>query len=436
MMFGEHIEISNKIIAPPLDEIKAHLTMPNPKYREAVKMGRWAKGIDPLLKFYRETDQGLECPRGVARWIAQNFPGKIIDQRRTLPPVDLTFHGELRDFQQPAVEQCLQRDFGILNAATGSGKTCMALYMIAARQQPALILVHTKDLLHQWRDRIGQFLKIEAGIIGDGKFNLAPVTVATAQSAAKHNLAEHFGYLVVDECHRAPAMQFVKVVEQFDCRYMTGLSATPYRRDGLSKVICWHIGDVVATIDKAALVDNGDLCRAKVEWTETNFYTPTDASAKYSRALSELAADETRNALIAAKVSRDTGPALILSDRKAHCETLAAMLADHGIKAEILTGSTKDRERIVEDMQQGRCKHLVATGSLIGEGFDLPAISSLYLATPVKYHGRLVQYVGRVLRPAPGKEQARIYDFADNKMGVFAASARSRAETYAQQGIA
>jgi len=111
------------------------------------------------------------------------------------------------------------------------------------------------------------------------------------------------------------------------------------------------------------------------------------------------------------------------------------MLEDRGIKAEVLTGSSKDRDRIIDDMQQGRCKHLVATGSLIGVGFDLPAISSLYLATPVKYHGRLIQYVGRVLRPSPGKDQAMIYDFADNRMGVFAASARSRAETYTQQGI-
>jgi superfamily II DNA or RNA helicase len=172
-----------------------------------------------------------------------------------------------------------------------------------------------------------------------------------------------------------------------------------------------------------------------VVWTETDFHTGTDASEHYSRALSELAADESRNALIAGKVARGTGTALILSDRKAHCETLAAMLEDRGIKAEVLTGSSKDRDRIIDDMQQGRCKHLVATGSLIGEGFDLPAISSLYLATPVKYHGRLIQYVGRVLRPSPGKDQAMIYDFADNRMGVFAASARSRAETYAQQGI-
>lgn len=189
------IEITSKLVVRGSfpDEIKHYLTIENPQYLDAVKMGRWTKGIDPLLRFYQETDQGLECPRGAARWIVETCrkQGKveIIDKRRTLPPVELTFHGKLRDFQQPAVDQCLQRDFGLLNAATGSGKTAMALYMIAARKQPTLIIVHTKDLLTQWRDRIKQFLGIDAGIIGGGKFDLAPVTVATVQSASKHNLA-------------------------------------------------------------------------------------------------------------------------------------------------------------------------------------------------------------------------------------------------------
>jgi superfamily II DNA or RNA helicase len=427
--------------------VMGRLTMPNPKYDEAVKMDRWTGNLEPYLRFYEQTGTGLACPRGAARQVYElcrrhGEEIRFIDTRRTLPPVDFQFRGSLRPFQQTAVNSCLKHEFGILSAPTGSGKTVMAAYMIAQRKQPVLIVVHTKELLNQWRERVKQFLGIKAGLIGGGKMEIRPVTVATVQTLVKHaeNTAPHFGYLIADECHRAPAMQYVKAIEAFDCQYMTGLSATPYRRDGLSKVIFWHIGDVAAKIDKAELVGTGDLCPAGVVWIETDFSTATDATEYYSKALSELAEDQARNQLICRTVAENNshGISLLLSDRKAHCHALAAILeSQHGIKAVVLTGATgtRDRERILDDLHQGRCRYLIATGQLIGEGFDLPAISSMFLATPVKYHGRLIQYIGRALRPAPGKDKAAIYDFVDARNPVFAASAKSRAYTYEQQGI-
>ncbi len=318
----------------------------------------------------------------------------------------------------------------------------MALYMIAQRQQPALIVVHTKELLNQWQDRIKQFLGIDAGVIGGGKHNLQPVTVATIQSLVKcaPEVAPHFGYLVLDECHRAPAMQYVQAIEHFDCRYMTGLTATPYRRDGLSKVIFWHVGDVAGQVEKADLLEDGSLCPAEVIWVKTDFTTRTDATEYYSRALSELTEDEPRNRLVCQTVAENNGQgiSLILSDRKAHCHALGKILeAQHGIEAAVLTGGTgkREREQIINDLNQGRCHYLIATGQLIGEGFDLPAISSMFLTTPVKYHGRLIQYIGRALRPALGKDQATIYDFLDHRNPVFNAQARNRISTYKRQQI-
>ena len=101
-----------------------------------------------------------------------------------------------------------------------------------------------------------------------------------------------------------------------------------------------------------------------------------------------------------------------------------------------MTGKTpaKEREQIIKDLQSGRCHYLVATGPLIGEGFDLPEICTLALATPVKSSGRLIQYVGRALRTAPGKNKAVILDFVDDH-GVFENSARSRRGVYEQQRI-
>lgn len=434
--------------AATAEAIKQRLTLDNPKYQEAVKMDRWTGDIEPVLTFYRQTGNGaLICPRGFANQaysLCKNYGEQIwiTDNRRVLKPVDFAFQGQLKPFQRQPVKDCLRHDHGLLSAPTGSGKTIMACHMIAQRQQPAIVLVHTKELLWQWRDRIKSFLGIEAGIIGDGKQDIKCVTIATTQSLIKmaEEAAPHFGFLIADECHHAPAMQYVQVIEQFDCKYLLGLSATPYRRDGLSKVIFWHLGDLTGQIEKVDLVASGDLCAADVRWIETDFSATSDATQDYSKALSELTEDENRNRLIANVIAKDNGDgiSLVLSDRKQHCLDLANILENkYEIKAEVLTGSTgnRERQRILDDLRQDKCRCLIATSQLIGEGFDLPAISSLFLATPIKYHGRLVQYVGRALRPAPGKDRAIVYDFADVDP-VFNAQAKKRSCVYENEGIA
>jgi superfamily II DNA or RNA helicase len=122
---------------------------------------------------------------------------------------------------------------------------------------------------------------------------------------------------------------------------------------------------------------------------------------------------------------------LVLSDRKAHCEALQDALRGHGIKAELLTGdlSNGDRQRVVKSLNNGQVKVLVATGQLIGEGFDCRELSTLFLATPIKFNGRLLQYLGRVLRPAPGKDRATVYDYLD-PVGVLKAAAHARQRVY------
>ena len=430
--------------------IKMRLTMPNPKYAEAEKMGRSTRGIDRELKFYEEQPEGLICPRGCATKLyhlcermGENI--QVVDNRRTLPPVNFSFAGELRPLQRQAVDNVLTRDSGLLEAGTGAGKTVMGLYIIAQRKQPALVVVHTKELLNQWIDRIESFLSIprnEIGIIGGGNFSIGTrITVAMIQTLVKKadQVAPYIGHIIADEVHRCPAMQYVKALSCFDARYRLGLTATPWRRDKLSKVIFWTMGDVTGRIDKQALVDQGNLCQAEVRWVKTEFSPFSDASAEYSKALSELTEDEARNRLICKTVAEHNGHgvSLILSDRKDHCSALQNILFDvHGIHAEVLTGSTnpKDRERIIAALQEGECKYLIATGALIGEGFDLPGISTVFLGTPVKFSGRLIQYIGRALRPAPAKDRATIFDFVDDH-GVFEASAKSRAYTYADQGI-
>ena len=97
--------------------------------------------------------------------------------------------------------------------------------------------------------------------------------------------------------------------------------------------------------------------------------------------------------------------------------------------------STEKRQEVVEQMKQGEPNVLIATGQLIGEGFDNQYLTVLFLSTPVKFSGRLLQYMGRVLRPAPGKKRATIYDYVDIHVDVLRASAKSRQKVYSRQEV-
>ena len=370
-------------------------------------------------------------------------PVQIEDQRRSLAQVPFDFSGVLKPFQQTAIQDMLSRDFGTLSAPTGSGKTVMALFIIAQRRQPTLIVVHTKELAMQWAERIEAFLGIpkeQVGSIGGGKKKLSPITVALVQSLYKSaaEVAPLFGHLVVDECHRAPSRTFTDAVTAFDCRYMLGLSATPWRRDHLSKLIFWHLGDVHHELQTSELVAGGHILDIEVVFRQTHFRTLTDPINAYSKMLSELAQDDARNRLIAADVFGEVqggrpGVCLVLSDRKQHCRVLQSILKyRYHVEAETLTGdlTLEQRCQVVDRLHQNQLRVLIATGQLIGEGFDCPQLSTLFLATPVRFSGRTLQYLGRVLRPSAGVERAKIYDYVDISIAPLVKAARARQRVY------
>jgi len=423
----------------------------NPKWLENERMRRWNRGTPKELRFYDKVGRtGLWIPRGYMRQLILlcrrcAIKYEIDDRRRSLRPTNFSFKGKLRPFQQIAVDEMLAKDFGTLNSATGSGKTIMALYMVARRKQPTLIVVHTKDLAFQWVERIETFLGIAAekvGLIGGGKKVVGEeITIALVQSLYKcvEEVAEHIGFLVVDECHRCPSRTFTEAVTGFDARYMLGLSATPWRRDKLSKLIFWHLGDVHHEVDKNHLIKIGDVLPAEVIVRETSFKPYYDPVIEYSKMLSELTADTERNILIASDVAQETtnstGICLVLSDRKAHCENLRSLLKYRfKIESELLTGdlNMSERQKVIERLNQKKVNVVIATGQLIGEGFDCRNLTTLFLATPISFSGRVVQYLGRVLRPAPGKSRARVFDYVDIHVDILTKAAMTRQRVYRQ----
>lgn len=431
--------------SPTLAEaLRKQLTIDNPEYLEAKKYSRWmGKKLKPHLYFYSEHGDAITFPRGYANHailLARKFmrqDPKIIDQRKSVSPVDFYFSGDLRPYQEEAIAAIMRHEFGVLEAGTGSGKTVIALAVIARRRQPTLVLVHTKELLYQWVERARTFLGVEAGMIGDGKFSLAPITIAIVNSARNRldELPAHFGQLCVDECHRVPASLFTEVVSAFDCRYLLGLSATAFRRDGLTKLIYMHLGDRAFKVESHDLHESGAVLKPEFIQRPTEFRYVYRGN--YQALMKSLTGNTARNQLIVADILKERaaspGIILVVSDRVKHCEELAAMLEKQGCPNAVLTGKlpAEQRTALVEAIRQGEIKVLISTVQLIGEGFDCPDLSTLFLTTPIKFTGRLLQVVGRVLRPAHGK-QARVYDYVD-PVGVLSSSAQSRWLTF-QQG--
>jgi len=429
-------------------ELIGKLTIPNPKWLENARMGRWNRNVPKLLRFFYRHKETLWIPRGYLRQLIMmcrqyNISYHIEDLRRKLPSVNFLFQGELKSFQKEAVGKMLARDFGTLNSPTGSGKTIMGLFMIAQRQQPALVVVHTKDLAYQWIEQITHFLGIEeshVGLIGSGKKKIGDaITVALVQSLYRcaDDVSKRIGHIIVDECHRTPSRTFTDAVTEFDARYMLGLSATPFRRDNLSKLIFWHLGDVHHSVDKSHLIQEGHILKAEIILRETKFEPYYDPVNSYSKMLSELTMSDERNHLIAMDVAKEIqkreGICLVLSDRKRHCETLQSLLRyKHHLDADLLTGdlSNEQRKNVLQRIKTDEVAVVVATGQWVGEGFDCANLTTLFLATPIRFSGRVLQYLGRVLRPAADKKGARVYDYVDVKVGVLQSAAKHRQKVY------
>lgn len=446
--------LSNKLVIREVPEdlhqlLIKRLEIPNPKWIENERMGRWNGNTPQALNFYEhEPHGGLTIPRGYIRKLIlscrhRNITYELIDNRRELASVDFDFRGNLRPYQQSAVKKLLSKDFGTLSFPTGSGKTVVGLYMIADRKQPSMVVVHTRDLAFQWMEKITEFLNIpadEIGMIGGGEIRIGKrITLAMVQTLYKcaANVSQKIGFLIVDECHRAPSRTFTEAVTAFDSKYMLGLSATPWRRDKLSKLIFWHLGDLHYKLENTELIKSGDVLAAEVIVRETNFRPYHDASMEYTQMIAELVADDDRNRMIAEDVAKEarnhSGVSLVLSDRKAHCETLKALLKyRHHIIAELLTGdlSPLERQNVLKRLKRGEFKVLIATGQLMGEGFDCRDLTTLFLTTPIRFKGRVLQYLGRVLRPAPEKKAARVFDYVDIHVEPLKAAARQRLGVY------
>jgi len=434
--------------APPTlnHALRQHFTMRNPLYEEAEKYDRSTVDLNEWLMYYETLPDGsLALPRGATELVyrlceARGFRIAWDDCTRVAPPLAFDVRVTLSDAQERAVQTALERRYGVIVAPPGAGKTCMGLVSIARRGQRALWLTHTKELAYQLIDRAGMVLGLspdEIGFIGDGQCRVGDkLTVGLMQSLARHipPALLDVGTVVVDEAHHTPCDLMAGVVRQFPARFLLGLTATPIRRDGLDDVIFWHLGPITARIDKADLANR--LIAPRVLKRPTGVRPQGES---FAGLVTALVRDADRNALIV----RDTAHAvragrrcLVLTDRVPHTATLTRLLTEQGVAAAALHGSlgTTERARVVAALDTGEVSVVVATSSLIAEGFDQPRLDYLALTTPMSYAGRVQQAIGRISRAAPGKRDAVVVDYADD-CALCWSSWGKRAAVYRAEGL-
>jgi len=438
---------------PPwmLSQIKHLASFHNPKFYERQKLRLSTFQIPRFVRCYEEDVYHIHLPRGIledVRQAAKEAGSKIsiIDQRPVPGKLSLKFLGSLTPSQEHSVQNLLAHDMGVLVAPPGAGKTLMGCFVVAKRSLPTLILSHRKPILEQWRVQLTALLGLSSqqiGQVGGGRNRRSGIVdLAMIQSLKRVPDLEAFyagyGLIIVDECHHLPAFTFEGCIKKAPVRYILGLTATPYRRDGLQSIITMQCGPVRHKMEDAAAEFS-----LRLNVRATPFAVPTDESPSIQEIFRSLVKDEGRNALIEEDVIRaleEGRQCLILSDWKEHCQLLADRLIQRGKVPFILTGALGKRERAsilkkIENTSPQKELLVIATGQYLGEGFDCPRIDTLFLAFPVSFKGKIVQYVGRALRNYRGKSSVRVYDYFDAKMPILSKMHFRRLKTYKALGF-
>jgi len=374
------------------------------------------------------------------------------DLRQSGERIDVSFQGQLRPEQQAAARAMLKHETGVLSATTAFGKTVAAAWLIAERQVNTLVLVHRRQLLEQWVERLSQFLGIDAksiGRLGGGHRKLkGEVDVALIQSLIRrgevNDEVAQYGQIIVDECHHLPAFSFEQVVKRAKARYVHGLSATVQRKDGHHPIIFMQCGPVRHRVDaKEQALARPFRHRIIVRPTQYRAEAAEDEDRRlqFQQLCQGIVRDRSRNDLIcadAAEALNEGRHPLVLTERTEHLDLLESHLGQMGIHSILLKGGLTNRERrsaiaeITDLPKEGQV--LLATGSFIGEGFDCPRLDTLLLAMPVSWRGTLAQYAGRLHRLHADKQEVRILDYADLAEPMLARMFERRCKGYEALG--
>ena len=346
------------------------------------------------------------------------------DERVSGRTISVRFLGNLRKDQTKAVQKMLEHETGVLCAPTAFGKTVTAAALIDRRKVSTLILVHRTALLRQWQERLIEFLALPKnglGILGGGRNKLSGlVDVAVMQSLSRRDnldeLLDGYGQVIVDECHHVSAFSFETILKKAKARYVLGLTATPIRRDGHHPIIFMQCGPIRHSAARPETAPKHLAVRPK--------YLPSSEippDSPIQSVFRHLCNDAFRNRHIAEDVLsayQEGRKILVLTERTDHLHLLHGVLDKSIEHCFVLHGRVSKKQRKVvfgdlKDLPENAPRVILATGRLIGEGFDHPPLDTLVLAMPISWKGTLQQYAGRLHREHVDKQDVRIYDYIE-----------------------
>ena len=320
---------------------------------------------------------------------------------------------------------------GLISLPCGYGKTTVSLAIAAKIGLRTMVIVHKEFLATQWEERIRQFCPgATIGRVQQDKVETdADFVIAMLQSlSSKEYAADAFdkiGCLIVDECHHICAKVFSQSLFKLGgVRWTFGLSATPHRKDGLSKVMLHFLGDIFFAVEQKR--EGVEVFPIVFETDMFSGPPPTTRNGKLSLVsmITELVEHRERNAMLV-KLIKKISPGrhvLVLSDRRLHCEMLHQCFPK---TSGLYMGGMKP-----EQLEESSKKPIIfATFSQAHEGLDISSLDTVVLCTP---KSDIVQSIGRCMRETPGKvNNPRIYDIHD-KWSILSAMFYKRMKVYRQ----
>ncbi len=428
---------------------------------------RWIYlGVDHLSGY-------IQIPRGLHEELlnkakSADIEYEIEDERQQGKHINVTFEGELRPEQDKALNELIKYDNGILYAATAFGKTVVSSAVIAKKAVSTLIILESSALIEQWKEALGKFLKVREELptyeTKTGRIRVRKSLIGTLQGVHDsmtgiidiamagslcrkgefHKLLSQYGLVIVDEAHHSASETIASVLKEIKAKYVYGVTATPKRGDGLEKINYMLIGPIRYSYSaKEKAKEQGMQHLVYPRFTRTvppkGLITvkmhPNEAYEIIHKndIRDEQIIEDVKNCVLAGRTP------VVLSRYKDHSEKMYERLKSYADYVFLMTGSNskKEHRKILEQMHQvdgNQSLILIATGSLVGEGFDFPRLDTLFMATPVSFRGVVEQYAGRLNRDYAGKEKVIIYDYVDKHIPMFDNMYMKRLKAYKQIG--
>lgn len=453
------------------NQIRRLAVFANPKFFKNKAMGL-SNYTNSRYVYLGEDEAGYIClPRGVLDALQEKCTQadiniEIEDLRVSGRRIDVSFTGELKLSQFYAADTLMHYDNGILSAATAFGKTVVCCNIIATKQVNALILLESSALVEQWKKAIDEFLDINeelpvyttktgrvkkrkslVGVIQAGKNTATGIVdigmVGSLKNIEKYGeLLKSYGLVIVDECHHSASDTMRAVLQEVAAKYLYGVTATPFRGDGMDKINYMLLG---AVRYKYSAKERGEE-QGIPHWLVPRF---TRVVWPYGRnkihinkAYELIRSHENRNQQIVDDIRlcvEGKRSILVLTRFIEHAKILYKMIQGMADKVFLLTGMGRKQEQQniyggIAEVKETESLVIIATGQLVGEGFDCPRLDTLIMATPIAWKGLVEQYVGRLNRDYPNKQDVKVYDYIDSHIPVFDNMYLKRLRTYKRIG--